>query len=64
MFLKYVLAAADTEVLDIASSTIGTLKDNVLGVFSGQIANIMIVVATVFVIVWLVRLFKRMVGGR
>lgn len=62
--LNYVLAAADAEVLSIASSTVGTLKDNMLGILSANVVPIVIVAAAVFGIIFIIRFFKRTVAGR
>jgi len=58
------LAAADQEVLDLASSTVGALKDNVMGVFTQYLPVIIGVVAAILAITFIIRFFRKQVVGR
>jgi len=55
-------AAADTDVLTAASSTIDTLKENILGVITANIGNIAIVASAIIGIFVVYKLLRRMVG--
>lgn len=57
-----VFAAADTDVLGAASSTIGTLKENILGVVSANIVNIAVVAAAILGIFIVWKILRRMTG--
>jgi len=58
------LAVADQEVLDLASSTVGALKDNVMGVFTQYLPVIIGVVAAILAITFIIRFFRKQVVGR
>lgn len=55
-------AAADADVVGAATTTIDTLKENILGVISANIANIAIVAAAIIGIFVVYKLLRRMVG--
>jgi len=55
-------AAADSDVLTAASTTITTLKDNILGVITANIGLIAICAAALVAILVVYRLLRRMVG--
>jgi heme/copper-type cytochrome/quinol oxidase subunit 2 len=57
-------AAADQDVLDVASTTANALKDNILGVLSANIGTILTVGISVLAIYFIWRFGKRMIGGR
>jgi len=55
------MAAADTEVLDVASTTVSTLKDNIMGVLTANIGTIAVVAAAIVGIMVIYRLLRRIV---
>lgn len=55
-------AAADSDVLTAASTTVSTLKDNIIGVITANIGTIAIVAAAIVGIMVVYRLLRRMVG--
>lgn len=57
-------AAADADVLTAASTTAVTIKDNVTGAISGNIATILIAGVLILVILLVWRFSKRFISGR
>jgi len=55
------MAAVDTEVLDVASTTVNTLKDNIMGVLTANIGTIAVVAAAIVGIMVIYRLLRRIV---
>lgn len=62
--LYQALAAADQEVLDMASSTIGSLKDNIMGVLTANLPLIIGVVGAVLALTFIIRFFRKQIVGR
>lgn len=60
--IKYALAAADAEILGMASSTVTSLKDNILGVLTDAAPTIAIIFAAVTVLFFVFKLVRRAIG--
>ena len=63
-FLPYVLAEVDTDIATLASTTVDTFKENMIGILSSNISNIVIVGVAVLGVLILWRFARRFVGGR
>ncbi|GEM_PF-1207865 len=57
-------AAVDTDVASTTASVVTTMKENLVGVITANIANIVIVAVLVLSITFVWRLAKRFIGGR
>ena len=62
--LNYAQAVADPDITAIATSTATVLSENILASVQAVIPLIIGIIATVFVFGFVVRFFKRNVGGR
>lgn len=63
-FAKSSFAAVDADVASTTASIVTTLKENISGVITANIANIVIVGVLVFSILFIWRLAKRFMSGR
>lgn len=57
-------AAVDSDVASTTASVVSTMKENLTGVITANIANIVIVAVLVLSITFVWRLAKRFIGGR
>jgi hypothetical protein len=57
-------AAVDADVASTTASVVSTMKENLTGVITANIANIVIVAVLVLSITFVWRLAKRFIGGR
>jgi len=60
--IKYALAAADAEIAAMASTTVATLKENILGVLTDAVPTIAIIFAAVTILFFVFKLVRRAIG--
>jgi hypothetical protein len=57
-------AAADADVLNAASTTVNSLKENIVAIINNNISNLVVVGALTLAIFLSWRLIRRFAGGR
>lgn len=60
--LPFAFAAADPDVLTIASTTVTSLKDNIIGVLTANIGLIAVIAGGIIGVLLLYKLVKRVTG--
>ena len=63
-FLPYAYGVVDTDIAAMATSTVATLKENLLGVLTTNLPAIILVGVAILAIALIWRLVKRFSGGR
>lgn len=62
MPIYYALAAVDPDISSMASSTVASLKENIIGVLQEVLPTIAIIFASVIVVYFVFKLVRRAIG--